>query len=148
MSDRNPEHLDPELRRRMHCSMRDHRNLYPAELQPIISETHRGEAAQAEKWAQGRSKPGRIVTRAEPGESPHNQMPSAACDVAFPIPGTRLCDWSVARFKRLAEITARYGIEWSGDWKEFHESDHFQVPGWRHGKGHSPWPPMPEEPKA
>lgn len=86
-------------------------------------------AAQAALYAQGRTKPGRIVTKARPGSSWHNY--GLAIDLGLFSNGVyldevdpRRADALYAEIGRIAEV---HGIEWAGNWKTFQESPHFQV---------------------
>jgi peptidoglycan L-alanyl-D-glutamate endopeptidase CwlK len=155
MCSRDPDLLDSELRRRIQCAIRDHRAEYPDDPRAFVTCTHRTPAQQAVVWAQGRTTPGKIVTWAEPGKSPHNSNPAMAVDVAFRT-AAGPCDWSHAPFEHLGRIAQRYGIEWGGDWLgcfgQHRDMCHFQVPGWRLERNvsgaegvpvHDPWPEMP-----
>lgn len=86
-------------------------------------------AAQAALFAQGRTKPGRIVTKALPGSSWHNY--GLAIDLGLFSNGVyldevdpRRADALYAEIGRIAQV---HGIEWAGNWKTFQESPHFQV---------------------
>jgi len=85
--------------------------------------------AQAALYAQGRTKPGRIVTKARPGSSWHNY--GLAIDLGLFKNGVYLdekkpaeADNLYAEIGRIAEV---HGIEWAGNWKTFQETPHFQV---------------------
>jgi peptidoglycan L-alanyl-D-glutamate endopeptidase CwlK len=86
-------------------------------------------SAQAALYAQGRTKPGRIVTKARPGSSWHNY--GLAIDLGLFKNGLYLDEKKPAEADKLyAEIGAlagRLGIEWAGNWKSFPETPHFQV---------------------
>lgn len=81
---------------------------------------HRATAEQQALYAQGRTRPGRIVTNADgvSSRSKHNEYAARAVDVApWPV------DWDdTPRFHRLAgvilAIAAAEGvaIRWGGDW--------------------------------
>ena len=148
MCSRDPELLDPELRKRMACVIRDHRAEYPDDPRPFYTCTVRTWAQQGVAWSQGRDTPGKIVTWALPGESPHNVTPSMAVDVAFRT-AAGPCDWSLEPFEHLGRIAQRYGIEWGGDWLrapgQHVDACHFQVPGWKRDGTHNDWPEMPTE---
>ena len=85
----------------------------------------RGRADQEEAYKTGHS-------RAQFGESPHNQSPSMAVDIApYPI------DWkNIQRFKDLAEVvktTAKemsIEIRWGGDFKSISDYPHFELAAW------------------
>lgn len=85
--------------------------------------------AQAALFAQGRTKPGRIVTKARPGSSWHNY--GLAIDLGLFSNGVYLDEVDPKRADRLYQeigsIAAKHGIEWAGNWKSFTETPHFQV---------------------
>ena len=86
-------------------------------------------AAQAALFAQGRTKPGHIVTKARPGSSWHNY--GLAIDLGLFSNGVYLDEVDPKRADRLYQeigsIAAKHGIEWAGNWKSFTETPHFQV---------------------
>lgn len=86
-------------------------------------------AAQAALYAQGRTKPGRIVTKARPGSSWHNY--GLAIDLGLFKNGVYLDDKKPAEadklYAEIGKIAAAHGIEWAGNWKSFTETPHFQV---------------------
>jgi len=86
-------------------------------------------AAQAALYAQGRTKPGRIVTKARPGSSWHNY--GLAIDLGLFKNGVYLDEKKPAEadklYAEIGKIAAAHGIEWAGNWKSFTESPHFQV---------------------
>lgn len=85
--------------------------------------------AQAALFAQGRTKPGRIVTKARPGSSWHNY--GLAIDLGLFSNGVYLDEVDPKRADRLYQeigaIASRMGVEWAGNWKSFTETPHFQV---------------------
>lgn len=85
--------------------------------------------AQAALFAQGRTKPGRIVTKARPGSSWHNY--GLAIDLGLFSNGVYLDEVDPKRADRLYQeigaIASKHGIEWAGNWKSFTETPHFQV---------------------
>lgn len=82
---------------------------------------HRSNAEQAELYAQGRTKPGRVVTNAKPGQSRHNSWPSQAVDVIPYINGAG--SWSWDHINPMADhikrVASDLGIQatWGGDWR-------------------------------
>jgi peptidoglycan L-alanyl-D-glutamate endopeptidase CwlK len=98
---------------------------YP-EVTPVVTCTYRSETEQAELYALGRTKPGKIVTQLKKG-SKHNTKPSQAIDVAFKV--GKDIDWDVKHFRRFAEIllTLEPRIEWGGHWKKFKDYPHFEI---------------------
>ena len=140
MPSRDLNLLSLELRRRCQCSVRDYARLWRRDPMVIVTCTYRTPEEQGELWEQGRTKTGKIVTWAQPGESPHNCVPAEAFDIGFLKDGVPL--WDREHFQRFALIAQAYGIEWGGDW---HTPDlpHFQRPGWKPGGGPAhAWPPM------
>ena len=86
-------------------------------------------SAQAALYAQGRTKPGRIVTKARPGLSWHNY--GLAIDLGLFMNGNYIDETmpQVADklYAEIGKIAADHGIEWAGNWKTFTESPHFQI---------------------
>jgi len=86
-----------------------------------VTEGYRSNLRQSELYAQGRTKPGRIVTNAKPGESLHNY--GVAFDVV-PLEGYNIPErkWLV-----LGTIGKLMGYEWGGDWESFIDKPHFEL---------------------
>ena len=88
---------------------------------------------QAALYAQGRTKPGRIVTNARPGSSWHNY--GLAIDLGLFAGGRYLDESAPSRadkvYRELGALWTSQGGEWAGNWKSFCESPHFQ---WTAGK--------------
>lgn len=102
-----------------------------------FSFTLRTVAEQDALYAQGRTKPGNIVTKAKGGMSMHNYglaidivlivdkdgngtFETASWDVKSDFDGDKKGDWS-----EVVTIFKEYGWEWGGDWK-FYDAPHFQ----------------------
>lgn len=86
-----------------------------------VTQGFRSFKEQNDLYAQGRAKPGKIVTNAKGGESYHNY--GLALDVCE-IRGRQAiweCDW-----KKIAPIGKALGWEWGGDWTKFKDRPHFQ----------------------
>ena len=94
-------------------------------------------AEQDALYAQGRTKPGAVVTKAKGGQSYHNYglaidivllvdkdkngtFETASWDVKTDFDGDGKSDW-----QEVVAIFKRYGYEWGGDWK-FNDAPHFQ----------------------
>lgn len=94
-------------------------------------------AEQDALFAQGRTKPGAIVTKAKGGQSYHNYglaidivllvdtdkngtFETASWDLKTDFDGDGKSDW-----QEVVAIFKRYGYEWGGDWK-FNDAPHFQ----------------------
>ena len=102
-----------------------------------FTHTLRTFAEQDALFAQGRTKPGRIVTNARSGRSWHNYgmaidivllvdknrdgvFESASWDTKADFDGDGRRDWI-----EIVNIFKEYGWEWGGDWK-FYDAPHFQ----------------------
>lgn len=83
---------------------------------------------QAALYAQGRTKPGRIVTNARPGSSWHNY--GLAIDLGLFKNNTYLDEknprLSDKIYAELGSLAQKMDIEWAGYWKSFTETPHFQ----------------------
>ena len=84
---------------------------------------------QAALYAQGRTKPGHIVTKARPGSSWHNY--GLAIDLGLFRAGKYLDEadpkTANALYAELGKLAAEHGIEWAGNWRSFPEGPHFQI---------------------
>lgn len=89
-----------------------------------IFEGYRSVTRQNELYAQGRTKPGAIVTNAKGGESLHNY--GVAVDIVFKVASKSPWDNSHP-WKLLGEVGKMYGFEWGGDWKQFNDRPHLQI---------------------
>lgn len=102
-----------------------------AGLDPRVQEAFRSKDRQDQLYAQGRTAPGAVVTKARGGQSNHNY--GVAFDV---VPGALLGakNWDPENpaWAKLGEIGKKHGLEWGGDWK-FTDRPHFQMAGanWR-----------------
>jgi peptidoglycan L-alanyl-D-glutamate endopeptidase CwlK len=93
----------------------------------LVTSTFRDQESQNELYAQGRTKPGKIVTNAKGGESFHNFQ--CAVDVVPLRNGKPV--WSTSGedgklWNRIGEIGESVGLEWAGRWRTFREFAHFQ----------------------
>lgn len=86
-------------------------------------------SAQAALYAQGRTKPGKIVTKARPGSSWHNY--GLAIDLGLFQNGVYLDEkmsaYADKLYTEIGALAGKMGIEWAGNWKSFQETPHFQV---------------------
>jgi peptidoglycan L-alanyl-D-glutamate endopeptidase CwlK len=82
---------------------------------------------QNDLYAQGRTKPGKIVTNARGGRSNHN------FGIAFDIgvfEGGQYLDES-PKYKGVGVLGMDLGLEWGGNWKTIQDEPHFQLrPKW------------------
>ncbi len=82
---------------------------------------------QNDLYAQGRSKPGSVVTNARGGYSNHN------FGIAFDIgvfEGSKYIPES-SKYKAVGALGTQIGLEWGGNWKSIKDEPHFQLrPTW------------------
>lgn len=76
---------------------------------------------QAVLYAQGRTKPGSIVTNAKPGSSYHQY--GLAVDVVRLKDGKADWDWDT---KPMSPIASKYGIFWGGHFMTILDKPHFE----------------------
>ncbi len=89
----------------------------------IITSTLRDNDSQAALYAQGRSRPGPVVTNAKPGTSAHNY--GLAFDFCPIVNGK--ADWkNIDTFNQCGAIAESLGLEWAGRWSHFVELAHCQ----------------------
>jgi peptidoglycan L-alanyl-D-glutamate endopeptidase CwlK len=103
-----------------------------AGLPVLITQTKRTEAEQQALYEQGRTKPGKVVTNAKPGQTPHNH--GLAFDIAFLVPETGAVSWDPPEGRTWEEVGILgegLGLEWGGRWIGFQDKPHFQWPQWR-----------------
>lgn len=97
---------------------------YKDGINVIITQGLRTMEEQNELYAQGRTKPGKIVTNARGGYSYHNF--GLAFDFAI-LNADGSVNWNVDdKWKRVGAIGKSLGLEWGGDWKDFKDYPHFQ----------------------
>lgn len=95
-------------------------------IEIIVTQTFRSFNEQANLYAQGRSKSGKIVTNAKPGYSMHNY--GLAFDFCPIIDGKAAWD-RVDLFEKVGVIGKSIGLEWGGDFKSIKDRPHFQATG-------------------
>lgn len=96
----------------------------------LVTKTYRDAEAQAKLFAQGRTAPGKTVTRAKPGQSFHNWR--VAFDIVPLRHGKPVWDTSGeqgALWEKVGALGELVGLEWAGRWRRFRELPHFQFTG-------------------
>lgn len=111
----------PELQRLAKKVIED---LEAENLRPLITCGYRSNEEQTKLYAQGRTRAGKIVTFAKPGESLHNHR--RALDFAF-LDANGDIDWSDKLFRRLGIVAKINGLKWGGDWKKFKDRPHIEL---------------------
>jgi peptidoglycan L-alanyl-D-glutamate endopeptidase CwlK len=82
---------------------------------------------QNDLYAQGRTKPGHIVSNARGGYSYHNF--GFAFDIGV-FEGCKYLDES-PKYKAVGALGTDLGLEWGGNWKTIQDEPHFQLrPKW------------------
>lgn len=94
-------------------------------LDVLVTCTYRTPDEQNALYAQGRSKPGPIVTNARAYQSMHNFR--CALDLVPLIHGKPDWDGSHSSWHKIADIFKAHGFEWGYDWPRFKEMPHFQI---------------------
>jgi peptidoglycan LD-endopeptidase CwlK len=95
-------------------------------IEVLITSTYRDNESQAALYAIGRTKPGKKVTNAGPGQSMHNYR--LAFDFVVIENGKAV--WNdKAAFERCGIIAEKIGLTWAGRWKKFPELAHCQFTG-------------------
>lgn len=93
----------------------------------LVTSTYRDKESQDALYAQGRTTPGKIVTKAKGGESFHNYR--CALDVVPLVNGKPNWNDSDPVWAEVGRLGKTAGLEWAGDWKTFKETAHFQYTG-------------------
>lgn len=86
----------------------------------FITETYRSKERQAYLYAQGRTRPGAIVT----WTLNSNHSSRLAWDIAVAPPKSL---YDVATLNKVGAIARKLGITWGGDWKKNVDKPHFEV---------------------
>lgn len=126
LNSRNIEHLRPDVA----ANCRVFLDLCAAQgLKVLVTNTVRDDEYQAYLYAQGRTRPGNIVTNAK-RPSFHSDKAGLAFDICKNVKGQEYSDTEF--FKTCAAIGKAMGFEWGGDWKGFVDMPHFQWSGYNH----------------
>lgn len=90
----------------------------------LITTGYRSVAEQNRLYAQGRTKPGKIVTNAKGGQS--NHQTGDAVDFAVIVKGA--VTWDVNIYKKtIGKYSAQVGLKWGGNWKKFKDYPHVEL---------------------
>lgn len=92
-----------------------------------ISETYRTVAEQNQLYAQGRTKPGKIVTYAKGSTYSSQHQWGVAVDYFHNVSGNL---YPSAFMKEVAAYAKKIGLAWGGDWKSFKDTPHLYLPDW------------------
>ena len=111
--------LEPEVKRLAHRHLYQLRRLGIDAR--IISGT-RTYQEQNEIYAQGRTKPGSIVTKAKGGYSNHNF--GIAYDIGIFTNGGKIYLSESPLYNQAGGVGMKVGLEWGGSWKSFKDLPH------------------------
>lgn len=89
-----------------------------------VTQGYRSPQQQAKLYAQGRTAPGAIVTRAPPGSSWHEFH--LAFDVAVLHEGKATWPNDIRLWRRIGELGKAQGLDWGGDFKTITDLPHFE----------------------
>lgn len=109
-----------------------YKEMYPSDPQPFLTCTHRSNDEQNALFEIGRTKPGKKVTNAKGGESPHNFLPSLAYDIGF-ITIDKKLSWDKKYFSRYAEIVRGLtdSVTCGIDFQTLPDAPHFELRAWK-----------------
>jgi len=116
--------VHPELARRVRIVIE---NLAKAGMQVEVVQGLRTVAEQDALFAQGRTKPGKVVTNARGGQSNHNY--GIAVDVVPFADGKPNWEAPNSIWIAIGGEAEKVGLEWGGNWKKFLDRPHIQLPG-------------------
>lgn len=120
LNSRDIEKLRPDVA----ANCRVFLDLCKAEGLPVlVTQTVRDAEYQASLYAQGRTKPGSIVTN-QKTPSFHSDKAGLAFDIAKNVKGHEYDD--AAFFRKCGEIGKKIGFSWGGDWLSLQDKPHFQ----------------------
>lgn len=116
-----------EIINELHPKMREQVRLFlfkclQAGIVLRLVDGYRSHEEQAADYAQGRTKPGKVITNAKPGESYHNY--ALAFDVV-PIEGGKAA-YNTTKWDQIGKIGKSLGLVWGGDFRSFKDRPHFQ----------------------
>lgn len=116
--------LHPKIRQKALDAYKEAVRITPVGVHPYITETTRSFKRSDELYAQGRTKPGQIVTNAPGGSSLHNY--SLAIDFVNQINGKEV--WKVDdNWMKVVNVFKRYGFKSGLDFKSIKDAPHFEM---------------------
>lgn len=125
------EKLHPKLRDEAKKILEECEAVLTGKAKIRVTQGLRTIAEQNELYAQGRTKPGKIVTNAKGGSSYHNY--GLAVDFVLVVDNQLKwdikTDWDgdmVSDWMEVVSIFQKYGWEWGGSWSSLKDYPHFQ----------------------
>ena len=142
--DKNLSHLSPDFRSMVEATLKlanqysfdlsTGQAKYPNFKEWVVFEGYRTVARQEWLYAQGRTRPGDKVTKAR---SPKWHGYGLAADIVWKDNNGRVhWDGGAEMWKTLGHCARANSLEWGGDWSDFVDEPHIQIPktviaGWR-----------------
>ena len=95
----------------------------------LVTCTYRSPEEQAQLYAQGRTKPGPIVTQLDgvTHKSNHNVFPSRALDFCVVINGK--VSWDTIQYEPVGRLAEDRGFVWGGRWPTMPDAPHIELAG-------------------
>lgn len=116
--------LHPKVRQKALDAYNEAVKITPVGVHPFITQTMRSFAESDALYAQGRTKPGNIVTNAKGGQSYHNY--GLAIDFVNQING--VAKWTVdSNWMKVVNVFKKHGFKWGGDFKSIPDAPHFEM---------------------
>lgn len=116
--------LHPKVRDKFMAAYLEAVRVTPVGVHPFITQGMRTFAESDALYAQGRTKPGNIVTNAKAGQSYHNY--GLAVDFVNQVNG--VAKWTVDdNWMKVVAVFKKHGFSWGGDWKSIKDYPHFEM---------------------
>lgn len=130
-------HLLPDFATRLHLALAEADAACKALWPPFdlwrVTEGYRSSARQAYLYAQGRTRPGEIVTQTSvPG---YHGFGIAADCVPLDTEGKARYDAPQEVWEQYGHCLRAFGLEWGGDWESFPDRPHAQLNAAHRGEG-------------
>lgn len=130
--DRNPDHLFPEFGhkvRRILKAMKAWCKVHAPDIKPVFGEGFRTRDRQHELFAQGRTKPGQIVTQKDGTHNPSRHQSALAFDLWFEKAGRLIFEGIPdAAWDYYGHLCRSERLEWGGSWKALQDKPHTEWP--------------------
>ena len=128
MPDRNADHLYPEFAKKIKAVQLAMRIYSKNGERPVFKliEGFRSTERQKELYAQGRTKPGSIVTTKNGTTRKSSHQSGMAADFAPFVNGKLEYNVSNVHWDYLGHSARAVGLKWGGDWKDLVDKPHIE----------------------